>query len=70
MALLSPDASRQSPFYHMAIISVALLCDSLTLSTVTCDPSQPKQPATQGDGAERETKRGRGGERERGGEKG
>lgn len=38
MALLSPGASRQSPLYHMAIISVALLCDSLTLSTVTCDP--------------------------------
>lgn len=35
MALLSPGATRQSPLYHMAIISVVLLCDSLTLSTVT-----------------------------------
>lgn len=34
MALLSPGATRQSPLYHMAIISVALFCDSLTLSTV------------------------------------
>lgn len=30
MALLSPGASRQSPLYHMAIIFVALLCDSLS----------------------------------------
>lgn len=60
MALLSPGASRQSPLYHMAIISVAPLCDSLTLSAVTCDPSQPNQLGDAGR-ARRETK-----ERERG----
>lgn len=30
MALFSPGASRQSPLYHMAIISIALLCDCVT----------------------------------------
>lgn len=38
MALLSPGATKQSALYHMAIISVALFCDLLTLSTVTRDP--------------------------------
>lgn len=70
MALLSLGASRQSPLYHMAIISVALLCDSLTLGTVTCDPLQPNQPGMEKE-RERETKRREGDrERERGGKKG
>lgn len=43
MALLSPGATRQSPLYHMAIISAALFCDLLTLSTVTCDPLKPNK---------------------------
>lgn len=69
MALLSLGASRQSPLYHMAIISVALLCDSLTLGTVTCDPLQPNQPGMEKE-RERETKRGeRETEREREGVK-
>lgn len=43
MALLSPGATRQSPLYHMAIISAALFCDLLTLSTVTRDPLKPNK---------------------------
>lgn len=66
MALLSPGASRQSPLYHMAINSVALLCDSLTLSTVTCNPLQPNQPRMEGGVGDKERQRGR----EREGEKG
>lgn len=54
MALLSPGATRQSPLYHMAIISVALLCDSLTLSTVTCDPRVARPAMEGGVGGERE----------------
>lgn len=50
MALLSPGATMQSPLYHMAIISIALLCDSLTLGSVTCDPSLPNHPQTLGRG--------------------
>lgn len=80
MALLSPGASRQSPLYHMAIISVVLLCGLLTLSAVTCDPLQPNQPMTRGSnvcvrigvgvlqkqrGAKREREGGKGGKNER-----
>lgn len=46
MALLSPGATRQSHLYHMAIISVALFCDLLTLSTVTRDPLKPSKTHT------------------------
>lgn len=38
MALLFTGATGQSPLYHMAIILVVLLCDLLSLSTVTRDP--------------------------------